>query len=54
VAIGTRHLGNGLEAEDTAATELPEARERVLEAIDGTQCVELVDHEPHSLVALPA
>ena len=49
-----RHLGDGLEAEHAATTELAQARERVLESVDGAERIEFVDDEPEALVALPS
>jgi len=49
-AVGAGDLGDGLEAEDAAAAELSQARERVLEAIDCAEGVQLVYDEPQALV----
>jgi len=50
-AVSAGHLGDRLESEDAAATELAQARERVLEAINCAEGVQLVYDEPQALVS---
>ena len=51
-AVGAGDLGDGLESEDAATAEFPKACERVLEAIDCAEGVQLVYDEPQALVSL--
>ena len=53
-SVSTGDLGNRLEAKDAAATEFSQARERVLQPVDGAERVELVHHEPQPLIVLRA
>ena len=54
MAVGAGDLGDGLEAEDAAATEFAGSRERVLEAVDGAQGVELVAPAVPALLSMLA
>src|SRR5882762_11982310 len=51
-AVGARHLADRLEAQETASAELAQPRERILEAVDLTERIELVDDEPQPLIPL--
>ena len=51
-AVGTRHLRNGLEAQDAAAAKFAQPRQRILEAVNGAEGIELIDDEPQALIPL--
>jgi hypothetical protein len=51
VTISAGHLRGGLESEDAAAAKFAQPSQRVLEAVNGAQRIELVDNEPQFLVA---
>src|SRR4029077_16852057 len=50
--VGRGHLGDRLKAEHAAPAEFSQACERILQSVDLSEGVQLVDHEPEAL--LPA
>ena len=51
-AVCAGDLRNGLESKYAAAAELAQARECILQAVDFSQCIELIHDEPQMLIAL--
>src|SRR5580658_977823 len=49
-AVEAGYLGDRLQAQDAAAAEFSQARQRILESVDGPERVELIDDEPQSLI----
>ena len=54
LAVGARDLGDRLEAQDAAAAELTQPRQRVLEPINLAEGVQFIDDEPQALIAFTA
>src|ERR1700677_5080319 len=54
LTVGTRHLCNRLKSQHGPPADLAQPRQRILEAIDLAESIQLVNDEPQPLVPLPA
>src|ERR1700676_1158395 len=54
LAIRARYLRDGLKSQHAAPTEFAQARQSVLQAIDLPEGVELIHHEPQTLISFTA
>src|SRR3569832_520399 len=50
--IRARYLGDGLESKDASSSKFPEPGQGILQTIDLSQGIQLIDHEPKTLITL--